>query len=103
MCTIKTIEYHVFPVLLLRLAARYAPPQPPGAHAPGATSASPNDILYYEVLDMPLDQLEQLKTLKVGVGIGFAAVRDCVCVWVGGAWGIEHCMSMPVFLHSIQW
>uniref|UniRef100_A0A7S0WIA5 ubiquitinyl hydrolase 1 n=1 Tax=Chlamydomonas leiostraca TaxID=1034604 RepID=A0A7S0WIA5_9CHLO len=31
-----------------------------GAGAPG-----PNDILYYEVLDMPLEQLEQLKAIKL--------------------------------------
>jgi len=27
--------------------------------------AAATDILYYEVLDMPLEQLEQLKTFKV--------------------------------------
>jgi hypothetical protein len=27
------------------------------------------DVLYYEVLDLPLPQLEQLKTLRVRAGI----------------------------------
>ncbi|KAL6758807.1 hypothetical protein V8C86DRAFT_1411207 [Haematococcus lacustris] len=34
-----------------------------GAGGPGV--AAPTDVLYYEQLDMPLEQLEQLKTLKV--------------------------------------
>lgn len=37
------------------------------------------DCLYYEVLDLPLPQLEQLKTLKVGAHtFGCQLVRRCM-------------------------
>lgn len=40
-----------------------------------AGGAAAFDILYYEVLDMPLEQLEQLKTFKVWLSA--FACRGC--------------------------
>lgn len=60
--------------------------------------AAPSDTLFYEVLDLPLPELERLKTLKVRIGFRSALdVERCIVCRV-----IAYLVLQPLAMHAFE-